>query len=72
MSIARKPRVHYHGAFYHVIVRGNNRAYIFKSKDNKEEYKKIVSKYKKKYRFELYAYCLMDNHAHLLIGTCEA
>jgi len=65
--MARKPRIHYQGAFYHVIVRGNNRAYIFKSKDNKEEYKKIVSKYKKRYRFKLYAYCLMDNHAHLLI-----
>ena len=25
--MARKPRIHYQGAFYHVIVRGNNRAY---------------------------------------------
>jgi len=65
--MARKPRIHYAGALYHVIVRGNNRAYIFKSGGNKEEYKKIVSKYKKRYRFKLYAYCIMDNHAHLLI-----
>ena len=65
--MARKPRIHYEGALYHVIVRGNNRAYIFKSRENKEEYKKIASKYKKKYRFKLYAYCIMDNHAHLLI-----
>jgi len=65
--MARKPRIHYQGALYHVIVRGNNRAYIFKSGENKEEYKKIVSKYKKRYRFKLYAYCIMDNHAHLLI-----
>jgi len=65
--MARKPRIHYDGALYHVIVRGNNRAYIFRNKDNKEEYKKIVSKYKKRYRFKLYAYCIMNNHAHLLI-----
>jgi len=65
--MSRKPRIHYEGALYHVIVRGNNRAYIFKSGENKEEYKKIVSKYKKRYRFKLYAYCIMDNHAHLLI-----
>jgi REP element-mobilizing transposase RayT len=65
--MARKPRIYYEGALYHVIVRGNNRAYIFKSEENKEEYKKIVSKYKKRYRFKLYAYCIMDNHAHLLI-----
>ena len=65
--MARKLRIHYAGALYHVIVRGNNRAYIFKNRENKENYKKIVSKYKKRYRFKLYAYCIMDNHAHLLI-----
>ena len=65
--MSRKPRIHYNGALYHVIVRGNNRAYIFKSGENKEEYKKILSKYKKRCRFKLYAYCIMDNHAHLLI-----
>lgn len=65
--MARKPRIHYAGALYHVIVRGNNRAYIFKNRENKEKYKKIVSKYKKRYRFKLYAYCIMDNHAHMLI-----
>jgi len=67
MNMSRKPRIHYEGALYHVIVRGNNRAYIFKSGENKEEYKKIVSKYKKRYRFKLYAYCIMDNHVHMLI-----
>ncbi len=65
--MARKPRIHYEDALYHVIIRGNNRTYIFKNRENKEEYKKIVSKYKKRYRFKLYACCIMDNHAHLLI-----
>jgi len=69
--MARKPRIHYEGALYHVIVRGNNRAYIFKSGENKGKYKKIVSKYKKRYHFKLYAYCIMDNHAHLLIEVCD-
>jgi len=69
--MARKSRVHYEGALYHIIVRGNNRSYIFRNKDNKETYKKIVAKYKKRYRFKLYAYCLMDNHAHLLIEVAD-
>ena len=69
--MARKPRVHYEGALYHVIVRGNNRSYIFRSKDDKETYKKIIAKYKKRYRFKLYAYCIMDNHAHLLIEVAD-
>lgn len=29
--MARKPRVHYSGALYHVIARGNNKAYILDS-----------------------------------------
>lgn len=65
--MARKTRIHYEGALYHVIVRGNNRTSIFENKENKEEYKKIILKYKKRYHFKLYAYCIMDNHAHLLI-----
>jgi len=67
ISIARKIRVHYEGALYHVIVRGNNRTSIFENRENKEEYKKVVSRYKKRSRFKLYAYCIMNNHAHLLI-----
>ncbi|MCG8501990.1 MAG: transposase, partial [Firmicutes bacterium] len=31
------------------------------------EYLNIIKRYKKKYNFKLYAYCIMDNHAHLLI-----
>ncbi len=69
--MARKPRIHYEGALYHVMVRGNNRSYIFRNEDNKRTYKKIVSKYKKRYRFKLYAYCIMDNHAHLLIEVAD-
>lgn len=69
--MSRKPRIHYIGAFYHVVVRGNNHAYIFNSRENKEEYKKIVSKYKKRYRFKLYAYCIMDNHVHMLIEVSD-
>ncbi len=65
--MARKPRIHYEGALYHVIVIGNNRSNIFEEKSNKEEYLRIIKKYKEKYNFKLYAYCIMDNHAHLLI-----
>ena len=40
MKMSRKPRIHYQGALYHVIVRGNNRTYIFNSRENKEGYNK--------------------------------
>ena len=71
MVVARRPRIHYEGALYHVIARGNNRSYIFRDKVNKEKYKEIVLKYKKRYHFKLYAYCIMDNHAHFLIEVTD-
>jgi REP element-mobilizing transposase RayT len=63
----RKPRVHFKGALYHVIVRGNNKDYIFSEEKDKKEYLNVIKRYKDKYNFILYAYCIMDNHAHLLI-----
>lgn len=52
---------------YHVILRGINKQRIF---EDNEDYKKFLYKLKdckKISGFELYAYCLMSNHVHLLI-----
>jgi len=65
--MARKPRIHYDNAIYHVIARGNNREDIFLDAGDKDKYLEIVGKYKQKYGFELFAYVLMDNHVHLLV-----
>lgn len=69
--MARKPRIHYEGALYHVIVRGNNREYIFNEAENKELYIRKLDKYIKKYQAKLYAYVIMDNHAHLLVEVTK-
>ncbi len=69
--MARKARIHYEGALYHVIVRGNNREYILKNEKDKEEYLKKVTKYVDKYNGKLYAYVIMDNHCHLLIEVSD-
>jgi len=65
--MARKPRIHYEGALYHVIVRRNNREFIFNESDAKQLYLEKVNKYVGKYNAKLYAYVIMDNHAHLLM-----
>ncbi len=69
--MARKPRIHYEGALYHVIVRGNNKEHIFKHDHDKEEYLKKIAKYIERYRARLYAYVIMDNHCHLLIEVAD-
>ena len=40
MEDVKEPRMHNEGAFYQVVVRGNNRVNIFKSIENKEKYKR--------------------------------
>jgi len=65
----RKPRIEYDGAFYHIIVRGNQRQMIFKDPSDFEKYLQIISSYKQRHHFRLYSYVLMSNHLHLLIET---
>jgi len=69
--MARKPRIEYKGALYHVITRGNQRQKIFKDKDDYLKYLEVLTHYKEQYSFYLYAYLLMSNHVHLLIETQE-
>ncbi|WP_432409647.1 transposase [Wukongibacter sp. M2B1] len=40
---------------------------MFKVKNEKEEYLKIIRRYKLGYEFEMYSYCIMDNHTRLFI-----
>lgn len=66
-NVARKQRVHYPGAIYHVIARGNNRGDVFLDTSDKRRYFYLLKKYKEKYNFTLLAYVLMNNHIHLLV-----
>lgn len=65
--MARKPRIHYDGAIYHVIARGNNRQVIFSTPGDKMKYLELLVKYRQRYSCDILAYTLMDNHLHLLI-----
>ena len=69
--MARLPRIEFPGAFYHVIVRGNQRQDIFLDEQDRREFLERVKRYKKELGFVLYAYVLMSNHLHLLIETPE-
>lgn len=55
--------------FFHVIVQGINKEYIFYKKDYMDEFKKILFKNLKKFDIKLISYCIMNNHAHILIYT---
>lgn len=69
--MGRKPRVHFPGALYHVISRGNQRQALFRSDLDRSHYLELLSHYQKRYEFRLYAYVLMGNHVHLLLEVGE-
>lgn len=56
-------------SFFHVIVQGINKEYIFNKDIYIKRYLELLEIYSKKYKLEIVAYCIMNNHAHLLIHT---
>jgi REP element-mobilizing transposase RayT len=69
--MARKPRIHFPGALYHVITRGNRRQGVFLDQKDFKTFLGYLSDYKSRYAFRLYAYALMKNHLHLLVEVGE-
>ena len=69
--MGRYPRINRPGLIYHVINRGNNREVIFAEHKDYIHYLNTIQRYKKKYSFKLFSYCLMTNHVHLLIKTSK-
>ena len=69
--MARKPRIQFPGAFYHVITRGNGGQKIFRDFQDHERYLSFLREYKIRFGFLLYAYTLMPTHIHLLLEMNE-
>src|SRR6056297_1108989 len=67
--MARPIRIEYPHAIYHIISRGLRRDKIFRKKKDKDKFLTKLKKTKEKYKLEIFSYCLMDNHYHLLIRT---
>lgn len=63
----RKARKKSRTGIYHIIMRGINQQTIFEDDEDKYKFLDTIKKYKQVCEFELYSYCLMDNHIHLLV-----
>jgi len=67
--MARQIRIEFPGAFYHVTSRGNERKAVFKSKRDRHKFLEYLESATNRYGAIIHAYCLMNNHYHLLIET---
>jgi REP-associated tyrosine transposase len=67
--MARPLRLQYPGAVYHVTARGNERKAIYKDDRDRTAFLTLLHQVNTRYHWICHAYCLMDNHYHLLLET---
>lgn len=64
----RQPRKLCESKTYHVMIRGNDRNDIFIDEEDKTKFIGILYEKNKEKQFILYGFCIMDNHAHLVLN----
>lgn len=67
--MARRLRIEYPGAIYHVINRGDRREAIFRDDGDRETFLATLGETCAKASWGIHAYCLMGNHFHLVVET---
>jgi putative transposase len=68
-GVARPLRIEFPGALYHVTARGNERKPIVRDDYDREQWLKALARVVSRFQWLIYAYCLMDNHFHLVVET---
>ena len=67
--MARPLRIEFPGALYHVTSRGNASQRVFRDDEDRELFLATLAWVVERFGWRCHAYCLMDNHIHLLIDT---
>ncbi len=67
--MARPLRIEYPGAYYHVMNRGLSRRNIFLEDKDRERFLELLGETSRQWKVEIFAYCLLDNHYHILLQT---
>ncbi len=67
--MARKLRVEYRGAIYHVMSRGDHREAIFRDAEDRKRFLATLGEACRKTGWQVHALCLLSNHFHLVLET---
>ncbi|MDX2425859.1 MAG: transposase [Cycloclasticus sp.] len=69
--MARPLRIEYAGALYHVTSRGDRREDIYVDDEDRLIWLDIFAQVCSRFNWRCHAWCLMDNHYHIVIETIE-
>jgi len=64
----RKPRTKSNTGIYHIFLRGANRQSLFQEEEDSRKFMEILARYSTHSEAQMYGWCLMGNHVHLLMG----
>lgn len=68
----RTARITAPGLQYHVTHRGNRRGEVFFDREDREAYLRLLAGAAQRHGVEVWSYCLMTNHVHLLVRGLQA
>ena len=69
--MSRQARIVIPGQLHHVTQRGNYKQDIFNENYDRVRYLKYVEEYSRKYKVDVFAFCLMNNHVHFIVRPHE-
>lgn len=69
--MARKPRLHVPGGFYHVMLRGNAGQDIFFADADRRQFYRLLREGSRRFDYRVHGFCLMRNHVHLVVQVAE-
>jgi len=72
LLMARPLRIEFPGALYHVTSRGDTKAKIYFDDDDRKQFLNTLGEVCTRFNWVIHAYCLMDNHYHLLLETPDS
>ena len=65
--MGRASRSYSQSGVYHILFRGVNQQSIFEEKADYDKLKETILIVKEEMGFEIYAYCFMSNHVHIVL-----
>ncbi len=66
--MTRQSRVKSNSGYYHIMLRGNGKKNIFYNDEDRKRFMETIYGKKHGDKFYLHAFCLMNNHIHLMIS----
>ena len=70
--MARKPRIHFKGAVYHVLLRGLEGRAVFRSAADRRTLESLAAEGIDRFDHRIHAFCLMPDHVQLAVEVADA